>query len=342
MTGQGTVGRALVAGHVCVDLTPRLTTLPRSAPGDLEQVGPLAVSAGGCVSNTGSALAALGAPVQVVGDAGDDALGPVLVQLLAARGVGTDRIRLLPGRSTSYTIVVQPAGRDRSFWHHVGANAEFDGSAIDMAAADLLHVGYPTLLPALAADGGTGLEVLLRRARAAGLTTSLDLAVLDPGSRAATEDWPALLERVLPHVDVATPSVDDVRSTLDPTAGDEPDDLRRTARLLVEMGVAVAMVTGGSAGAHLCTAGLDRLAAAGAGIRRDRWSHCDRSAAAPDVPVRTTVGTGDAATAGLLFGLLAGLDPEPSLDLAMRTAGQVLAGHRIDRNISGLTAHWQE
>jgi sugar/nucleoside kinase (ribokinase family) len=338
MTAQGHVRRALVGGHVCVDLIPRLTSLPRSAPGDLEQVGPLAVSAGGCVSNTGGALAALGAPVQVVGDAGDDALGPTLVGLLAARGVGTDRIRLLPGRSTSYTIVVQPDGRDRSFWHHVGANAEFDGAAIDMESADLLHLGYPTLLPALAADTGAGLEALLRRARAAGLTTSLDLAVLDPDCPAAAENWPALLERVLPHVDIVTPSVDDVRSTLDPTARSEPDDLRRVARLLVEMGVAVAMVTGGSVGAHLCTAGPDRLAAAGAAMNPDQWSHCDRSAAAPDVPVRTTVGTGDAATAGLLFGLLAGLDPEPSLDLAMRSAGRVLAGHQIDRNFSGSTA----
>jgi sugar/nucleoside kinase (ribokinase family) len=322
--------RALVAGHVCVDLTPRLAAVPRSAPGELEQIGPLHVSAGGCVSNTGGALAALGAPVQVVGDAGADALGPTLVALLAARGVGTDRIRLLPGRSTSYTIVVQPAGRDRSFWHHVGANTEFDGTAIDMVGADLLHVGYPSLLPALAADEGAGLLALLVRARAAGLTTSLDLAVLDPNSPAAGENWPALLERVLPHVDVLTPSVDDLRSVGGPIAGTAPGDLG-VARTLVDMGVAVAMVTGGSTGARLCTAGPDRLAAAGAvladaDVPRGRWSDCDLVAAAPDEPVRTTVGAGDAATAGLLFGLLSGLSAEPSLDLAMRTAGCTLAG----------------
>src|SRR5258707_678594 len=104
----------LVAGHLCVDLVPRLTTLPRSTPGALEQVGPLVVSPGGCVANTGGALAALGTPVQVVADAGDDELGRTLLRLLAGQGVGTERIRLLPGRSTSYTIVVQPEGRDRS------------------------------------------------------------------------------------------------------------------------------------------------------------------------------------------------------------------------------------
>jgi sugar/nucleoside kinase (ribokinase family) len=320
--------RALVAGHVCVDLRPRLARLPTSAPGALEEIGPLAVSPGGCVSNTGAALAGLGTPVEVVGDAGDDELGRVLVALLAARGVDPERIRLLPGASTSYTIVVQPDGHDRSFWHHVGANAGFDGTAVDLtgpdlARTDLLHVGYPSLLPALAADGGAGLHALLARARAAGLTTSLDLAVLDPAG-AAREDWGALLRRVLPLVDVLTPSVDDIASAFGPAAGTEPDD---QARRLVDLGAAVVMVTAGSAGAHLCTAGTARLAAGGAVLAGVRgWNDVDRGAGAPDVPVCTTVGTGDAASAGLLHGLLTGLRPDEGLELAMATAGRVLAG----------------
>ena len=85
------------------------------------------------------------------------------------------------------------------------------------------------------------------------------------------------------------------------------------------------MVTGGSAGAHLCTADQERLDAAGAlfagpGTHRHRWSRRDEPAAPPEVPVRTTVGAGDAATAGLLFGLLTGEDPGSSLELAMRAA----------------------
>jgi sugar/nucleoside kinase (ribokinase family) len=316
--------RTVVAGHVCVDLAPQLAGLPRSVPGDLELVGPLGMTAGGCVANTGCALAELGAPVDVVGDAGDDELGRTLVRLMTARGVDTDGIRLVPGRSTSYSIVVQPAGRDRSFWHHVGANAEFDGAAVDVGGAGLVHVGYPTLLPALAAGGGAGLLALLSRARAAGLTTSLDLAVLDPASPAAREDWPALLRRVLPLVDVLTPSVDDLRSVL----GSDRNDAD-AARSLVDSGAAVVMVTAGSAGAHLCTAGPERLAAGGAvlgDLDHATWCDVDLRASAPDVPVRTTVGAGDAATAGLLFGLLSGAEPGRSLDLAMRSAGRALTG----------------
>ena len=313
--------RTVVAGHVCVDLAPRLETLPRSTPGDLELVGPLGMTPGGCVSNTGGMLAELGAPVEVVGDAGDDELGRTLVRLLTTRGVDTDGIRLLPGRSTSYSVVVQPTGLDRSFWHHAGANAEFDGAAIDLADAGLLHLGYPQLLPALAADKGAGLHALLSRARGAGLTTSLDLAVLDPASPAAREDWPALLRRVLPLVDVLTPSIDDLRSVLGPS-GDDLD----AARSLVELGPAVVMVTAGSAGA--ASARPDRSASP----RRERcsgtWTSRPERLRHPRGGAgrgRADDGRGGRRRDGrLLFGLLSGDDPERSLDLAMRTAGRAL------------------
>jgi sugar/nucleoside kinase (ribokinase family) len=327
---------ALVAGHVCVDLVPALAAIPTIRPGELVEIGPLGVHAGGCVANTGGDLAALGAPVQVVGDAGDDEIGALLVRLLAARGAGTDQVRLLPGRSTSYSLVLQPPGGDRSFWHHVGANAAFDGSGLRLAGVDLLHVGYPSLLPALVAGGGAALEALLTRGRAAGITTSLDLAVLDPASPAAREDWPALLGRVLPLVDVFTPSLDDVRSALRLDVGGTPEDLRRTARRLVELGPAVVMLTAGPVGLQLSTADASRLARAGAVFADDparavSWSGQERFVPARPVPVRTTLGAGDAATAGLLYGLLADLDPAASLDLAAGTAAARVSGAPIER-----------
>ena len=107
--------RTVVAGHVCVDLAPRLETLPRSTPGDLELVGPLDMKPGGCVSNTGGMLAELGAPVEVVGDAGDDELGQTLVRLLTTRGVDTDGIGSFPGaRRRTRSWCSQPASTGRS------------------------------------------------------------------------------------------------------------------------------------------------------------------------------------------------------------------------------------
>src|SRR4051794_16013201 len=122
----------VVAGHVCVDFIPEVPGNAATRPGELLEVGPLAVRAGGCVANTGGDLAELGVVVDVVGDAGDDELGALLVALLRARGTRTDQIQLLEGRSTSYSLVFEPDGQDRSFWHHVGANTEFDGSAVEL------------------------------------------------------------------------------------------------------------------------------------------------------------------------------------------------------------------
>lgn len=322
---------AVIAGHLCVDIVPELPALPTTGPGELAEVGPLRLAAGGCVANTGGNLAALGATVAVVGDVGDDELGAVLVDLLTDRGTSTDQVRRLAGRSTSYSIVLQPPGRDRSFWHHVGANAAFDGSAVDLDGAGLLHVGYPSLLPALTASDGDALVTLLTRARTAGVTTSLDLAVLDPDSPAMGLDWPRLLARILPLVDVITPSADDVRTALRL----EPEGLDETADRLVGLGAAVVMVTGGPAGLALRTADAGRLEAAGALFanedRRRVWVDRVDFVPALEVEVRTTLGAGDAATAGLLYGLLTGLDSGTSLHLAAETAAARVAGAPIAR-----------
>jgi sugar/nucleoside kinase (ribokinase family) len=319
---------AVVAGHVCVDLVPELPGVPGNAPGELLEVGPLRMSAGGCVSNTAGDLAELGADVSAVGDVGDDELGSTFVRMLAGRGTRTDGIRRLAGHSTSYSVVVQPPGHDRSFWHHVGANAGFDGSAVEVAGADVLHVGYPSLLPGLTAAGGAALEALLKRARRAGATTSLDLAVLDPASAAARLDWGALLGRVLPLVDVISPSIDDVRTALG--GGDGPAD---AARRLVGMGAGVALVTAGPAGLHVAGASQDRLAGAGSLLagRAAAWAGFEAFAPAHEVRVCTTLGAGDAATAGLLAGMLAGEEPQACLERAAATAAARVAGAPLPR-----------
>src|SRR5439155_472162 len=182
------------------------------------------------------------------------------------------------------------------------ANAAFDGSAVELSGAGLLHVGYPSLLPALTASGGAALEALLARARATGVTTSLDLAVLDPASPAAAVDWRALLGRVLPLVDILTPSLDDVRTALGLDADARRAGLQELARRLFGMGAGIVMLTAGPAGLALCTADPARLAGAGALFadtgRQDEWSGHEHFAPTLPVEVRTTLGAGDAATAG--------------------------------------------
>jgi sugar/nucleoside kinase (ribokinase family) len=226
--------------------------------------------------------------------------------VLAARGLDTANLRRRAGETTSYSLVLQAPGRDRSFWHHIGANAGFDGAHLPLEGVAALHVGYPSLLPALTADGGAPLVALFERARAAGAVTSLDLAVIDPASPAARLDWRALLEHVLPHVDVLSPSIADVRSIgLD--AG-----LLDVARELVAMGAANVLLTAGADGLALCTSrGYERVMAP---------YHAGT--------VRTTLAAGDAASAGVLWGILCGCGPDECLELAARTSAALVAGQR--------------
>lgn len=202
----------IVAGHLCVDLTPAFAHEPSLQPGTLVDVGPLGVRLGGAVANTARALRALGVAVTVSAAVGDDALAPIVGEQLLDEGLAHARLHVVEGSATSYSVVVEAPGRDRTFWHHPGANDAFTGADLDLAGASLLHVGYPSLLQSLSRDAGAALVRLFERARAAGVTTSLDLAVVDPAGPAASVDWMLLLDRVLPLTDVASPSADDLRS----------------------------------------------------------------------------------------------------------------------------------
>lgn len=312
--------RYLVAGHISYDLFPRFATWPTLAPGRLVEAGPLAHAPGGCVSNTATTLAGLGHDVAIAACVGGDFLGELLREALAARGLPVSGLREAAG-STSYTVVTEAPGVDRAFWHHLGANAAFDGSGLDFTGVDLLHTGYPPLLPALLPDDGGPLADLLERAREEGVTTSLDLVVVDPRGSAGGVTWSAWMGRVLPRVDVLTPSLDDLRSLTRETGPTTPEAALAAADALVAAGVRCVAVTAGTAGFAVATAErpgslpplLDRLPGSFWGMRR--WYGCEP---VPD-PARTT-GAGDAFSAGFVSALATAGSVDEAADAARRAA----------------------
>ena len=322
--------RATVAGHICADLRPKLSGDERIIPGAIIEVGPLEIRPGGSVANTGGDLAALGAPVLLVADLGDDELGSTVARALSTVGADCRGIRQVAGLTTSYSLVFESPGTDRSFWHHVGANASFDGTRVQPDAADLVHLGYPALLPLLHADGGSRLRELLARVRQAGTTTSLDLSFVTPGSPAAEVDWRLLLQRTAPLVDVLSPSVDDLVSALKLAKPSSVSEVRELGLLLLGLGSAVVLLTDGERGMHLFTAGQDRLSRAGRCLseRTEAWADRELYLPASAGGPLATSGAGDAATAGLLFGVLAGSDAEEAATMAARAAALKVAGHR--------------
>lgn len=319
--------RALVAGHLCIDFFPEMERQPGWAPGALYSIGPMRARPGGCVYTTGRTLTELGIDVSLAASVGRDALSGLLLELCRAEGMATSGL-LATDAPTSYTIVSQPAGLDRTFWHYLGANEQFDGRDLDLAGIDLVHVGYPNLMAQLYVDDGARLVELFARAHDQGCATSIDLAVMDTSDPDRVARWNRFLERVLPVTDVISPSVEDLTSMIGWPTSATPGDMSQVAQWLVAGGVAVVLVTGGTHGAVLATAGADRLAATGrlAPLLAGHAGLLHREPVQPVSQVAGTTGAGDVATAGFLAGLLSGAGPVGAANWAARAAARHVSG----------------
>lgn len=294
---------AIVAGHICLDIIPKFYSRGGDArelfePGKLIRIGPAAISTGGAVSNTGLALHRLGIRTRLMGKVGDDLFGSAIVSFL--RGIDpvlADGMIVRAGETSSYTVVINPPGVDRTFLHCPGANDTFaaeDLPAAQLAGARLFHFGYPTLMQRIYRDGGEAMEWMLRQARQHGLTTSLDMSYPDPRSEAGQVDWVAWLQRVLPAVDIYLPSLDETQLML--RSGARPREL---ARRLQEMGPRIVGLKMGAEGLYV------------------RWEQSEYYAPCFRVEVAGTTGAGDATIAGFLAGYLRGLPPEEVMTMAV-------------------------
>jgi sugar/nucleoside kinase (ribokinase family) len=335
--------QVVVAGHICLDIIPALDGVKGGLesiliPGKLINIGPAVVATGGAVSNTGLALHRLGIGTRLMGKIGDDQFGSSVLEILRARDADlANGMIVTPGENTSYTIVISPPGIDRTFLHCSGANDTFSADDIDydsLAGAKLFHFGYPPIMRRMFIDGGAELEKLLLGVKQKGLTVSLDMAKPDPTSEAGQADWPALLERVLPCVDVFCPSIDEILFMLDrerfehlsqaPNADIMPfvdgDLLGEISQRLIDMGVAIVVLKLGSAGLYArTTSDRARLAEAGAAKPGDIDAWAGRELIVPcfKVEMAGTTGSGDCTIAGFLAGLLHGQGLEESMTTAV-------------------------
>ena len=316
---RDTSPQVVVAGYICLDFIPVLTEAPDLRPGGLVVAGPAVLSSGGAVGNVGLALDRLGVPVRLMGKIGDDLFGRALVDVLRGRHPGlADGMIVTPGETTSYSVVINPPGVDRSFLHCPGANNTFGAADIPLdrlAGARILHFGYPPLMRRLCADGGAELKELLAAVRERGLVTSLDVCQPDPHGDAGRIDWTALLARVLPAVDIFAPSFDELCFMLDGDAHRVLDlgQLRMLADRTLAMGPAVVALKLGDQGLYVRTssdlAALGRLCST---LSLDAAAWRDREVLAPcfrATRIAGTTGSGDCTIAGLIAALLRGEDP---------------------------------
>lgn len=328
---------AVVAGHICLDIIPAIDTLPGDGalvvPGRLVTVGPAALATGGAVSNTGLALHRLGIPTRLMGKIGDDLFGRAILDVVRSRDPELAAGMIVdPGGPSSYTVVINPPGVDRSFLHCPGSNDTFGAADVDparLAGADLFHFGYPPIMRRMYADGGQELAALMARVRATGLATSLDMAHVDVNSPAGKVDWRSLLAAVLPSVDFFLPNLDEAFFMLEPNAsrhlaarsghsnvaaGADMALVLDLSEQLLQLGAAVVGLKLGDQGMLLRTsADPAHIARVGRGLLDAAWVGRTLYAPAFQVRVAGTTGAGDCAIAGFHAALLRGAGPEEAL-----------------------------
>jgi sugar/nucleoside kinase (ribokinase family) len=270
--------QVLCAGILVADLViPPLTELPE--PGELAASEDFLLAPGGCAANVAISLAKLGVSSAAAGCVGVDLFGDFLERELSGNGVDTRGLRRSADRATSKTVILPVAGEDRRFVHSFGANAEFSVELVDrgvLGDCDVFYLGGYLVLPAVSASA---LARLYAAARAQGARTVLDVVVPRDAEVSI-----ASVREILPHVDFFVPNEDEARAL---TGEAEPH--RQAARLL-EAGSGTVIVTRGTAGAVL----------------RSREELLD--VPAPRVESVDQSGAGDAFSAGLIAGVLAGWD----------------------------------
>lgn len=151
--------------------------LRQAQPGRLASQRTLDFGFGGAESNVAIGVSRLGARVVWSGRLGDDGVGELIERELRAEGVEPRVIRDTEA-PTGLMLKERPtAGSSRVvYYRRESAGSRLTAADVPddlISGAALVHVTGIT--PALSASADAAVESILRRARAAGVTTSLDL-----------------------------------------------------------------------------------------------------------------------------------------------------------------------
>ena len=338
--------KVIVAGHVCLDITPAFPETGKRMiseilmPGKLIETKGVSVSAGGAVANTGLAMKFFGADVRLMGKVGCDDFGEMICNILERHGSGSDMIHA-ESETSSYSVVIAVPGIDRIFLHCPGTNNTFKASDIPddiLKDTDLFHFGYPSLMREMYVNNGEELLRLFKKAKGSGCATSLDLAAVDPDSEAGRADWKGILQKIMPYTDFFVPSIEELCFMMDrdrfeswqerANGGDITEvldignDIRPLADECMDMGCRVLLLKCGAPGIYYRTGNSDRMEGMPESICLDTeaWSGKEgfERSYKPDAVLSGT-GAGDTSIAAFLTAMLEGSKPEECIKLAAAT-----------------------
>ncbi len=253
-------GMVLVDRDGMAGLVSRLEEPPLRAPG-------------GSAANTIVAMARMGVPAAFLGKVGEDEDSRYYLDAFAAAGGDTSRFKRTPEEPTARCLSLVTPDSERTMRTNLGAAMLMEPaevSAADFAGCDHAHIeGYLLYNRPLT-------EAVLRAAKAAGCTVSLDLGSFEVVGL-SKDVLPALLEE---YVDAVFANEDEARAF---PGGDTPE------RALDAL-------------AACCGTAVVKLGPQGALLRRG--GETVRASIVPADAVVDTTGAGDCWAAGFLYGWL--------------------------------------
>jgi pseudouridine kinase len=251
---------------------------------------------GGVARNMAENLARLGADVQFISAVGDDTAGHNLLAQLHSVGIATDATLVMAGMKTSAYVGIHQ--EDERLW------VAFDDMAIIqkivpehlevhrelLAHTDLICIDANPSLPTL--------QKLFKLAREYEVPVCAD---------PTTPMLAPRLHPFLPEIAALTPSLQEAEALLGRALLDTNDIMQGARTLAQQRGVGLAIITLGADGLIYATA--------------------EESGRLPpfEVELVDPVGTGDALTAAVAYGLLEDLAPSEAVRLGLAAAAQTLA-----------------
>ena len=338
--------KAVVAGHICVDITPAIPGEKVSnlneivIPGKIIPAGDISISTGGAVASTGLAMKIFGTDVTLMGKVGEDDFAEIIMKILRQYGYEGE---LLVSKeiSTSYSIILAIPGIDRIIFHNAGANDAFYLKDMDLDKiweADLFHFGYPPIMRSMYENDGAELVKMFKMVSGMGALTSLDLAMVQEQSDAGRADWNKILQEVLPYTDFFVPSVEELLLMIDrekyhkilekSSDGDIvnvislEEDVKPLAERCIAMGAKCVLIKCGAPGLYYKTTASGFAEKLTKKLGHDCSDWADKEGfEASYVPgkVRSGLGAGDTTIGAFLSAILQGYSMERCLQLATAT-----------------------
>lgn len=294
------MAQVLVCGLATVDIVARPVELDHGVQaGRLVPIDQIEVTTGGIVSNSGIAFARWGIPVAAIACVGADPWAEFIQATYEREGLSATGLIRVPNQSSSATIVLVDEKGQRSFLFCRGAAPHltfenFESRYQQTGPCSWVLFGYFSLFD----EFDRQLPAMVETARRLGCKTALDSA--GQGGTHTT------LQPILPHLDLYVPSFDEA---VEQTGRVEPRDILRSFRDWGARGIV----------------GL-KLGSRGAILSPHDGEYIDVAPVVPRDPIVDTTGAGDAFYAGLIAGLLRGLNLSDAGRLAAAAGAMCVTG----------------